>query len=138
MSFQSVPSDEVVQLSQRLLALISHLDNRRYEALADLFTPAGRWLRQGRWFEGRQAILGALESRPKDMRVRHVLTNILVTDFADGEARVDACMTAYRQLEGQRPELFSINRVDTVFRRVDGQWRIAEQQMVREFEFTAA
>lgn len=138
MNFQSVPSDEVVQLSQCLHALIAHLDSRRYEAVAALFTPAGRWLRQGRWLEGRQAILNALESRPKDMRVRHVLTNILVTELTHGKARVDAYMTAYRQLDGQRPELFSINRVDTVFHRVDSQWLITEQQMVREFEFTAA
>ena len=138
MTFQSVPSDEVVQLSQRLLALVAHLDHRRYEAVAALFTPAGRWLRQGRWLEGREAILHALGSRPKDMRVRHVLTNILVTELTHGKARVDAYMTAYRQLDGQRPELFSINRVDTVFHRMDSQWLITEQQMVREFEFTAA
>ncbi len=134
----TVPSDEAVQLSQRLLALIAHLDNRRYEALAGMFTPQGRWLRQGRWLEGREAILGALESRPQNMRVRHVMSNILVTRYAQDEAKVDAYMTAYRQLEGQPPELFSINLVDTIFRRVDGQWLVAEQQMVREFEFTDA
>jgi hypothetical protein len=134
----TVPSDEAVQLSQRLLALIAHLDNRRYEALAGMFTPQGRWLRQGRWLEGREAILGALESRPQNMRVRHVMSNILVTRYAQDEAKVDAYMTAYRQLEGQPPELFSINLVDTIFRRVDGQWLVAEQQMVREFEFPDA
>ncbi len=134
----TVPSDEAVQLSQRLLALIAHLDNRRYEALADMFTPQGRWLRQGRWLEGREAILCALESRPQNMRVRHVMSNILVARYEKNEAKVDAYMTAYRQLEGQPPELFSINLVDTIFRRVDGQWLVAEQQMVREFEFSAA
>ena len=127
----------MIQLSQRLLTLIAYLDNRRYEDVASLFTPTGRWLRQGRWFEGRQAILATLHSRPKDMLVRHVLSNILVTECNEGHARVDAYMTAYRQLDGQRPELFSINTVDTVFQLLDGQWLIAEQQMVREFEFTA-
>ena len=137
MTIQTVPSEQVIQLSQRLLTLIAHLDNRRYDDVASLFTPTGRWLRQGRWFEGRQAILTTLESRPKNMRVRHVLTNILVTECNEGHARVDAYMTAYRQLEGQRPELFSINTVDTVFQLLNGQWLIAEQQMVREFEFTS-
>jgi hypothetical protein len=137
MTFQPVSSEQVIQLSQRLLTLIAYLDNRRYEDVASLFTPTGRWLRQGRWFEGRQAILATLHSRPKDMLVRHVLSNILVTECNEGHARVDAYMTAYRQLDGQRPELFSINTVDTVFQLLDGQWLIAEQQMVREFEFTA-
>lgn len=137
MTLQPVSSEQVVQLSQRLLTLIAYLDNRRYEDVASLFTPTGRWLRQGRWFEGRQAILATLHSRPKDMLVRHVLSNILVTECNEGHARVDAYMTAYRQLEGKRPELFSINTVDTIFQLLDGQWLIAEQQMVREFEFTA-
>jgi hypothetical protein len=135
MTLQTVPSDQVVHLSQRLFILIAHLDNRRYDEVTSLFTPTGRWLRQGRWFEGRQDILSALKSRPKDMRVRHVLINILVTGFSEAQARVDSYMTAYRQLEGQRPELFSINMVDTIFHYFDGQWLIAEQQMVREFEF---
>jgi hypothetical protein len=138
MTFPAVAPDQVVQLSQRLLALIAHLDNRRYEAVAGMFTPQGRWLRQGRWNEGRAAILEALEARPSTLRVRHVLTNILVTECQGDQARVDAYMTAYRQVEGQAPELFSINLVDTVFQRLDGQWLIAEQQMVREFEFGAA
>ncbi len=132
------PPGEAELLTQRLLSLIAHLDNRRYDALAGMFTPDGRWLRQGRWFEGREAILGALAARPAGMRVRHVMSNILVTHYAQDEAKVDAYMTAYRQLEGQPPELFSINLVGTVFRRVDGQWLVAEQQMVREFEFAAA
>ncbi len=137
MSFPPVPTHEVVQLSQCLHALISHLDGRRYGALADLFTPQGRWLRQGRWCEGREAILQALESRPQGMRVFHVLTNVLVTRCHGDEAQADAYMTAYRQLEGGQAELFSINTVATTFHREGGQWRIAEQQMVRQFEFTA-
>lgn len=133
-----VPADEIVQLSQRLYTLIGHLDNRRNEALAALFLPEGRWQRQGQWFNGREAILGALASRPKTMRVRHLLTNILVTHWTGDTASVQAYMTAYRQLEGGRPELFSINIVTTEFRRGEAsQWLIAEQTMVREFEFPA-
>lgn len=138
MTPRPVPADEVVQLTQRLHALIGHLDNRRYEALAAMFQPEGRWLRQGRWFDGREAILSALASRPPNMRVRHLLTNIHVTDRAGEEAGVEAYMTAYRQLEGRPPELFSLNIVTTRFWREGGQWLIAEQRMVREFEFPVA
>lgn len=137
MTLRTFPADQVVQFSQQLHAFISHLDNRRYEALAHMFTRDGRWLRQGRWLEGRPAILAALEARPQTMRVRHLLTNILITECTGTEARVDAYMTAYRQLEDRPPELFSINTVATVLRGEDGRWLIAEQQMVREFEFCA-
>jgi hypothetical protein len=50
---------------------------------------------------------------------------------------VEAYMTAYRQLEGQRPELFSLNTVSTTFVRESTSWQIAEQQMVRQMEFSA-
>lgn len=131
-------ANEVVQLTQRLYALISHLDERRYDQIAEIFMPQGRWLRQGRWLEGREAILSGLHARPANMRVRHVFSNVWVTELQGDTARADAYMTAYRQLEAQAPELFTLNRVHTVFQRHGGSWMIAEQQMVREFEFTAA
>lgn len=134
----SPTSEEIVQLTQRLHLFFQHLDERRYDELAAMFLPQGRWLRQGRWVEGRPAILSALAARPASMRVRHILSNIIVTSRAAGEAEVQAYLTAYRQLEGQRPALFSINVVGNLFRREGDAWMLAEQQLVREFEFEGA
>lgn len=131
-------AEDVTQLTQTLHRFFSHLDERRYEELAAMFLPEGRWLRQGRWLSGRSAILEAMTSRPATTRVRHLLSNILVTPRSDTEAEVQAYLTAYRQVEGQRPSLFSINLVGNVFRRQGGRWLLAEQQLVREFEFEGA
>jgi hypothetical protein len=133
-----IDAHEVVRLTQQLYALISHLDERRYEEIAGMFVPQGRWLRQGRWLEGREAILAGLRARPSEMRVRHVFSNVWVTAIDGDEARAEATMTAFRQLPGRPPELFTINRVHTVFCREGGTWLIREQQMVREFEFVTA
>lgn len=136
---ESLPTTtDVVQLTQRLHAFFSHLDERRYEDLAAMFLPQGRWLRQGRWVEGRAAIVQALQARPASMRVRHLLSNVLVTAHSPDEMRVEAYLTAYRQLEGQAPSLFSINTVANTFQRSAGEWMLAEQQLVREFEFEAS
>lgn len=136
---ESLPTTtDVVQLTQRLHAFFSHLDERRYEALAAMFLPQGRWLRQGRWVEGRAAIAQALQARPASMRVRHVISNVLVSASSPDEMRVEAYLTAYRQLEGQAPSLFSINTVANTFQRSAGEWMLAEQQLVREFEFEAS
>lgn len=137
MNEPEVSTDDVVQLTQRLHAFFIHLDERRYEELAAMFLPQGRWLRQGRWLDGRGAILAALRERPATMRVRHLISNVVVTRRSADEADVQAYLTAYRQLEGQPPALFSINLVGNVFRRQDGRWLLAEQQLVREFEFEA-
>ena len=137
MSDPNAPPELVTELTQRLHAFIAHLDNRRYDDMANLFLPQGRWLRQGRWLEGREAILGALGARPASMKVRHVITNILVTAVAADEAHVEAYMTAYRQLGNEAPALFRINLVSNVYRLVGGAWMLAEQQLLPEFEFTA-
>jgi len=130
-------AEDIVQLTQRLHAFFSHLDERRYEELAAMFLPEGRWLRQGRWIEGRDAILAAMKDRPASVRVRHVISNVVATRRSADEAEVQAYMTAYRRLEGQPPALFSINTVGNVFRRQAGAWLLAEQQLVRDFEFGA-
>lgn len=131
-------AEEITQLTQALHRFFSHLDERRYEDLAALFLPEARWLRQGQWLEGRQAILGAMAARPASVRVRHIISNILVTRRCGSDAEVEAYLTAYRQREGERPTLFSINLVGNVFRRDAGAWRLAEQRLVREFEFEGA
>ena len=133
----SAPHELVVLLTQRLHAFFSDLDERRYDHVVSLFLPDGRWLRQGRWLEGRSAVRAALEARPASMKVRHVITNVVV--HADGreaaEAQVDAYMTAYRQLEGGAPSLFRLNLVSNVFRQHGGEWLLAEQQLLPEFDF---
>ena len=132
------PHEEIVQLTQRLHLFFQHLDERRYEELAAMFLPEGRWLRQGRWLDGRPAILEAMAARPAGVRVRHLLSNTVVSCRGTGERDVQAYLTAYRQLPGQRPALFSINLVGNVFRRHGDAWLLAEQQLVREFEFEQA
>jgi hypothetical protein len=131
-------AEDVVQLTQRLHAFFGHLDECRFDELTAMFLPEGRWLRQGQWLAGREAILAAMRARPATVRVRHVISNVVVTRRSADEADVQAYMTAYRRLEGQAPALFSINMVGNVFRRQAGGWMLAEQQLVRDFEFGAA
>lgn len=128
-------AEDIVHLTQRLHAFFNHLDERRYDDLAAMFLPDGRWLRQGRWLDGPEAILDALRARPATMRVRHMVSNVVVNGISLDEARVHAYLTAYRQMEGQPPALFSINLVGNVFHRQAGTWLLAEQQLVRDFEF---
>ena len=128
-------TNDIVELTQLLHAFVGHLDERRYDALVQMVAPEGRWLRQGKWLAGRDAMLCALEARPATMRVRHIISNVHVRADAGGSARVDAYMTAYRQFEGSPPSLFSNNLVHNVFRRDGSRWVLLEQQLVREFEF---
>lgn len=129
------------ELTQVLHAFFHALDERQYGFMLECFEPDGRWLRQGRWLQGRDAIGQALEARPLDQRIRHVITNSFVQEAGRDVARVQAYMTAYRHAGVASGEAAVIkgplrfNRVGTLFRRHADAWLIAEQQLVTEFEF---
>jgi hypothetical protein len=135
-------------LTQQLHRFFHLMDGRGYDGMLDLFTDDCRWLRQGRWLEGKAAVRDALEARPADTDTRHVLSNAHVAELADGHAVLEACMTAYRYpaADPAAPEAtprtagpLRLNLVTTMFRRAPGQdWRIAEQRMVPAVEFAGA
>lgn len=136
----SSPSAQlVIELTQATHSFFLDLDERRYDAVVAGFLPEGRWLRQGKWLQGRAAIRAGLEARPATMRVRHIITNIVVSPQQGEDVRVDAYMTAVRQLEGEAAaSLYRMNMVTNVFRRHEGAWRLVEQQLLPDLAFPAA
>ena len=136
MDSSSISAQRVADLTQQLHLFFQMLDERRYDDLLEQFAPDGRWLRQGQWLTGRGEIATALAERPATMRVRHVITNIVVSPRAAGEFAVHAYMTAYRQRAEGRPELFRLNLVSCVYRRGGDNWLLAEQQLLPEFDFS--
>lgn len=138
----TVAGPVLAELTQQLHRAFHHMDERRYDAMLELFTEDGRWLRQGQWLEGRPAIRAALEARPADIDTRHVLSNAYVSEYAGDRAVLEATMTAYRYPAGNTgtpPTVagpLRLNLVTTVFRRDAGQdWRMAEQRMVPVIAF---
>lgn len=134
-----IAAQTVADLTQLLHAFFARLDERRYDELLALFLPEGRWLRQGRWLQGRAEIRAGLEARPATMRVRHVISNVLVLPGEGDDLRVQAYMTAYRQQAGEAAaSLFRMNMVTNIVRPQGGGWRFVEQQLVPDLSFEAA
>lgn len=133
-------------LAQSLHSFFSHLDARRYEALLQYFTPHARWLRQGKWLQGRPAIAQALDERTADIQTCHVMSNTFVAACKTGEATVESYMTAYRYPTPAEPGCtptiagaLRVNHVITVFQQqADGAWRIAEQRLIPLIDFKGA
>lgn len=59
------------------------LDHRRIEEVMSYLTPDARWQRE-RWCEGEADIRAALEARPPELRIRHVITNIHIDEVPGG------------------------------------------------------
>lgn len=141
---QSAAASVLPELAQVLHTFFHAMDTRDYGTMLALFPEHGRWLRQGQWLEGREAIRGALEARPADTETRHVISNVFVSRIdPSGTIEVEAYMTGYRYPHVEHGELpmvrgaFRFNLVTTHFRRDwGGEWRIAEQRMVPAFGFS--
>lgn len=131
-------------LTQQLHRFFHQLDERHYGAMLEQFTDDCRWLRQGRWLDGRPAIEAALRARPVDTETRHVMSNGWLSELAADRAVLEGYMTAYRYPAANTPGTdqptiagpLRLNLVSTVFRRDAGHdWRIAEQRLVTAIAF---
>lgn len=140
----SITAPLLATLTQQLHMFFHALDTRRYDCMLDLLTEDCRWLRQGQWLEGKDAVRAALCSRPMDTDTRHVLTNAYVSACQGPSAELEAYMTAYRH-PAQAAIAPAVSRIrgplrfnlaTTIFRRDPGRdWRIAEQRLVAAFSF---
>ncbi len=129
---------------QTILAMFDHLDERRYDALLGLMAPHAVWHRQGQRLQGHGQILAALQQRSDTQRIRHLVTNLLQRSLSADEAEFSHYMTALKFDDG-KPHVgpvaisgpFRMSLVSTRLQRLDGDWRVAEQAIVTEFEFAA-
>lgn len=116
-----------------------YLDNRNYDALAELFAEDGVWVRLGSTLTGRQAIRQAMDHRPSTQFNRHVLSNLFFTHVDMDRASSVAHMMTYFSHEtgadvesGARLRRFDpvnampLDVVDDYVRTPDG-WRFAKR-----------
>ena len=134
-----------VELAQLLHEFFYRLDEFEYEALIALMEPEALWHRQGKIQRGATESLAALGQRSRTQRIRHVLTNIRVTELGASEARTMAYMTVYKHDDGVKassprtikgPSGFLL--VWTHFRRHGDHWLVAEMKAVPEFQIPQA
>jgi hypothetical protein len=138
------PESTLSASTQLIHQLFYYLDQADYPKLAALFTPQGTWTRQGELLSGHAQILNALSKRPTTQRIRHVISNTFISATEPASATLTAYMTAYRFDDGShttgavtisRP--FRLSVVHAKLEVTDGDWRVAELDLVPEFEFAA-
>ena len=138
------PESTLNASTQLIHQLFYFLDEADYPKLVALFTPQGTWKRQGELLAGHAQILNALAKRPTTQRIRHVISNTFLSASEAASATLIAYMTAYRFDDGSqttgsvtisRP--FRLSVVHAKLEVTDGGWRVAELDLVPEFEFAA-
>ena len=139
----STPQASTLSAGTQLIhQLFYFLDEAKYPQLVELFKPQCIWKRQGELLTSHEQILQALSKRPTTQRIRHVISNTFLSASEPTEASLTAYMTAYRFDNGQktvgavtisRPSRLSL--VHAQLKTIAGQWRVAELDLVPEFEF---
>ena len=124
-----------------LIRLCLYNDTRKFDELANLFTPDGVWLRLGEALEGRENIRKEMEARPAGVLVQQVLSNVLVTVIDADHAEAISYKSIYRHEEGEtldKPVALNGPKWVSVYTekldRTDEGWRIARKVGVTLFE----
>ncbi|MFC9863478.1 MULTISPECIES: nuclear transport factor 2 family protein [unclassified Streptomyces] len=146
MNHDAHPVDPMEQLlaeraCERLVVeFVRRLDLGDPPAVADLFTPDGRWEwpAGGRRIEGREALRTYFGSRPADRHSRRMCTNILVTVDSPTTASSTTYFATFR-VDGAGDTLpaprlpANVGHYEDMFRKVDGVWLLASRTLVLAF-----
>lgn len=120
------------------------LDTHDYRHLEKLFTPWSRMTRLGETHAGLPAIAAAFARRPESLRTRHLVSNLLVEDAADGATgRFTMTVVRGRALPGTGLPIlvrgpWRVSDVRVHFEKGAAGWRIVALATEAQFEFDAA
>ena len=129
--------DETRRAIEALSTEYSWLVDHGYaDQAAELFTDDAVLSAAGSEVSGIADIRRHLEERAqnRDIRSRHVVTNIRLLREDSDHVRGTTVMTIYRSVgESARPQLI-VGDVDDLYRRgTDGRWRLAERKLAPAF-----
>ena len=89
--------------TRTLTRFINALDAGDYETMAGLMAENGAWVRPGGNAVGPDGLLEAMKYRPRDLVVRHVISNVAVEVIDEDNAIGITYLTVYRH-HGPPPE----------------------------------
>lgn len=123
--------ESIFACERLVIASYSLMDHGKYPETAALFATDGMWLRGGKPFTGREAILAALNERSPEDLSRHIVTNVVIARTGPDEAEATALfvpLRGQRDAEGIVPLTAPAMIGDLFyrFRREAGAWLISE------------
>ncbi|BCO99010.1 MULTISPECIES: SgcJ/EcaC family oxidoreductase [Mycobacterium] len=129
--------DETRRAIEALSTEYSWLVDHGYaDQAADLFTDDAVLSAGGSEVSGIAGIRRHLEERAqnRDIRSRHVVTNVRLRSESPDQVRGTTIMTIYRSIgESVRPQLI-VGDVEDLYRLgADGRWRLAQRKLVPAF-----
>lgn len=135
-------TDIATQLAcqETVLRFTAHFDAQEYDLMEGYFSADGIWRRLEGDVVGLEGLRQFLASRPPNIFVRHLISNLRTTVLSVGQAQVDSYLVAYRHDFSGPPQLpapldspLLIGRYQDELRQVDGTWKIQVRQVHIDF-----
>jgi SnoaL-like protein len=135
---QTLERIEIERTCERLsVAYARHVDFGEYEAYLALFAEDARLDLGGDVMEGREAIRRFLAQRPRNLRSRHVFTNLMVEVIDADHARGITYLTLYRHVGDESlgagpidfPGPAGIGHYEDEYVRTPAGWRFASRKL---------
>ncbi|NYT25227.1 nuclear transport factor 2 family protein [Alcaligenaceae bacterium] len=124
---------DMTECGNQVMLFFRHLDERDYDALVSLLAPDAVWHRQGKQLRGPAEALQALRQRSPNMRIAHIITNLVVDHIDAGRCTMRGYMLVVRHetdqaLDGPAPldGIESIRTIHVALKRRDTGWLIDE------------
>jgi len=126
-----------------LIVTLTHLSDHREDGKAvDLFIPDGTWVRGGKPYTGRAAMLQSFQQGSQTAVTRHVTTNARIEVKEDGTAESVTYYVAYRGDPGTAEAKFplplgapfSMGEWHDRFVRTPAGWRFTRREVKRLFQ----
>lgn len=118
--------------ARAVTAFFAMLDARDHGKQWDQMTSDGIWDRAGSRLDSRQKFLAAMAERPRDLTIRHMISNLLVTVAPDGKtaaATFNLLVYVFIGDRGAKPAPLEKPSAISAFRAQcrpeNGEWRIA-------------
>ncbi|WP_417597352.1 nuclear transport factor 2 family protein [Pararhodobacter oceanensis] len=122
---------------QLILGFYQAVDEARFSDAAKAFSDHGEWHRKGEVLTGPAEVEAAYFGRATDLHTRHVITNFLLSDSAEGQDfSVYITLYAGKAAEGETPSVSGPSMVLTSHGSLiqqEGVWKFAHKSTQRQF-----
>jgi hypothetical protein len=122
---------EKITVEQSILKLFAAIDAHSGVMVAAAFSADGVWIRHTYPCAGRDAIIDAMDRRPADRAIQHLISNFIVKAIDRTQAQTSFTVLAYaddRPIAGEPSPMslpIALDRYDATLVNCDGTWLVS-------------
>ncbi len=133
------------ETQQVVVRFTAHFDAVEGDRMEQYFAPAAVWYQPRGPVRGRAELRERMAAFPRDVTMRHVITNLRTSFLGPDDALVESYFTLYKGTRVQSGEEAvithgpkNVGRYHDRLRRIDGRWLLDERRVTFDFSLPDA